>query len=105
MNIEIPPFYVGQEIVAIKDHSVKVFKKGEEYVVTGIEKGCCVWLITIGISSDKSVYSCKRCGGRFFKSNSECRFNAACFSPKIEIKEFISLAKLAEKTLETVGAN
>lgn len=42
-------FYIGQKIVAIKDHSQGIFKKGDEFVVLDIKKCCENTLIEIGL--------------------------------------------------------
>lgn len=42
-------FYIGQKIVAIKDQSQGIFKKGDEFTVLSIKKCCKYTLIDIGI--------------------------------------------------------
>lgn len=55
-NIDYPPFYVGEEVVAIRDHSQGCYTKGQTYVVRAIRKGCCVWEIDIGASHINSIF-------------------------------------------------
>ena len=57
----IPPFYVGQRVVAIVDHSQGAFKKGDEFTVTSIYFGCCQWLVTIGIYPLRPKWKCDHC--------------------------------------------
>lgn len=45
-------FYIGQKIVAIKDHSQGIFKKGDEFVVLGSKNICCGTIINIGITTE-----------------------------------------------------
>lgn len=91
--IEIPPFYVGQEVVANSNHAQRVFKKGDEFTVTSIRPTCCGWLITIGILGRNRISKCSICG-REQRQSKEWLFNSQRFSPKIEISEFISLKEV-----------
>lgn len=106
-NIQIPPFYVGQEVVANCDHSDGHFTKGEEFNVTSIEKTCCGWNITVGIIHKGSYRSeCFICGSIDpVIRTGEIRYNSSRFSPKITIGEFISMREVADKCLEEVASN
>jgi len=97
-TIEIPPFYVGQEVVANRNHSQGQFKKGEEFKVTSVLKCNGIWSITIG-NTNRRFGPCKICG---MQSN-EWHFYARNFSPKIEITEFISLKEIV--SLELISAS
>jgi hypothetical protein len=109
MNITslIPPFYIGQEVVVLEDytHHLFSFKKGDEFKVTSISKNpcCSIWTVTVGIhiNSYDSICTCRRT----VRKEGEVLFAAYMFSPKIEIKEFISMKQLAEQQLEKVGVN
>lgn len=83
-------FYVGQEIVAIKDHSQGDYKKGDEFVILGIKKGCCNVLLNIGIIYDFKGYSgfteCLICGN-IAKSDGYCWYSQSCFAPKQQLSE------------------
>lgn len=104
--LEIPPFYVGQEIVAIRDHSQGAFKKGDEFKVTSIKKslcGCNLWLVTIGIlAPTKPATKCRRCGA-ITGYHVEWLFGTDNFAPKIEIGEFVSMKEVLQ--LELISAN
>lgn len=100
----IPPFYVGQEVVAIKDHSQGAFKKGDEFKVSSIEIGCCAWVVTVGILSVKPGQICMVCG-HVRPARKESMFKAYLFAPKIEISSFISMKELADKQFELISAN
>lgn len=52
-------FYIGQKIVAIKDHSQGVFKKGDEFTVLGIKKMCCENAIDIGKITHLKKHQCE----------------------------------------------
>jgi len=104
-NISIPPFYVGQEVVAIKDGTT--LKRGKDYVVTGIffPCKCGKWRVTVGIVSSKSQTKCYDCGFEHVNETNERQYSSKLFAPKIEIKEFISMKQLAEQQLELIGVN
>lgn len=108
-NISIPPFYVGQEVVANRDHSLGDYKKGDQFIVNSIFMGCCGWEVTIGIihTEKYTEYSeCLRCNKRdFIGYGNQSHYNAQSFSPKLEIKDFISMKQLAEQQLELIAAN
>lgn len=104
---EIPPFFIGQEVVAIKDHSKGSFKKGDEFKITGLFKCCCGWNVTIGIR-DNSGYPqeaiCGSCGrGEIIGVRVEWRYNSKIFAPKHNYGAFISMSEAVQ--LETIGAN
>lgn len=102
-NIDIKPFYVGQEVVAIKNHSLGDFKKGDCFRVTSIYKVCCFTAITIGITPQQlgchqTLMTCAKCGGDY-RIYGECGYDATCFRPKLEISEFISMKEVASVEL------
>lgn len=104
-KINIAPFYVSQEIVANRDHSQGLFNKGDEFVVKSIRMGCCDWEIDIGIKipDEFTGWSCYTCGK---SSHSDiCWFKTKSFSPKLQIKDFVSMKQLAERQLELVSGN
>jgi len=78
-------FYVGLEVVAIKNHSRGRFKKGQEFVIQGIKKEPCCGLVTVdvGIYSDKKLSIC-RCGKI---SKNDCYYGADYFTPKQQLSE------------------
>lgn len=104
-HIEIPPFYVGQEVIAIRDHSILDFKKGQEFRVLSIKKSFCKcndWEIDIGIRKDYNLIICTCCGkidknDNFYKADS--------FSPNLEFKDFISMKEVTEKASELISGN
>jgi hypothetical protein len=83
-------FFVGQEVVAIKDHSQGNFKKGDEFLIQDIKNGCCKLLIDVGIRTGKDFINCRCCGDRKPNDNYYC---SQCFSP---------IKKLSELTYDEV---
>jgi len=103
MNIEYPPFYVGQQVVVVKEH--ENFKKGDKFIVNGIRKSnCCgTWLINIGINS-KHIYDymrCVICGGETINDD---YYKATRFAPVEQLKyPLIKLTRVLEN--EPVSSN
>jgi hypothetical protein len=58
----LPPFYIGQKVIAIKTHSQGTFIKGVSYKVTNyIKCDCGVWWISVGGTTDRINRRCT-CG-------------------------------------------
>ena len=56
--MNLPPFYVGQKVVCIKDHTEGIVKKGQEYIIMDIVPGCCsvdAWWVDIGYKPSPKV--------------------------------------------------
>lgn len=86
-------FFVGQKIVAIKNHSQLDFKKGDEFFIKEINIGCCIGselTIDIGISYDFKKYNgfitCRYCGKKTI-AKKYIFYNSNCFSPLIDLSE------------------
>lgn len=77
-------FFVGQEVVAIKDHSQGNFKKGNEFVILGIKEDCCLITLDVGIRTGKGFMNCRFCGNRKENDN---YYDSNCFSPKQELSQ------------------
>lgn len=60
-NLSLPPFYVGQKVVAITNHPTDAFSIGDEFTVTGVYSSCCGFCITIGIESNPYGQYCIHC--------------------------------------------
>lgn len=78
-------FYIGQEVVAIRDHSQGRWRKGEEFIIQGVKKEPCCGLITVnvGINSDLQFVECI-CG---HITDNDFYYNSANFAPKQQLSE------------------
>lgn len=78
-------WYIGQEIVAIVNHSQGFFKEGDTFPVKGLRNAICSCdyiEIDIGIQSNLFRTSiCTRCNFRAYKTDSVCWFYEGCFAP------------------------
>lgn len=100
-DLNLPPFYVGQRVVAIKDHSQGRYKKGEEFIVLNIKIGCCSkWVIDIGIRSGILTKMCYVCSSIRIQDN---HYGAIAFAPIESTFQTISYSKVIEE--ELVGVN
>lgn len=102
----IPPFYVGQKVVAIRNHSTGLFKKGDTFNITGIfmsDCSCKEWEVTVGVVTDKPKVCCAVCGETYEKKSYQSEFKAYCFAPIIENFEAISFEKVLEQELSSVN--
>lgn len=55
-------WYIGQRIVAVKDHPSKDFKKGDEFTALGIKADCCDPGVSILIHLPNVITKCPKCG-------------------------------------------
>lgn len=74
-------FYIGQKVVAIRDHSQGVFKKGDEFTVLDLKQCCNYNLIKVNANNYMGITKCN-CG---FVFNDEFYYDI-CFAP-IELSE------------------
>ncbi len=93
-DIELPPFFVGQRVVAIKNHPApwNMFTKGVEYSVTSIFRSpckCSHWYVTIGVSNPYGGSICRICKTTTLYRG-EMRFNSSYFAPIEDSFEEIS---------------
>jgi len=74
-------FYVGQEVVAIKDHPQGDFKKGQEFIIQGIRRQPCCGdiLIDIGVKIDYDKMKCSVCGRIY---DADYYYSSSRFAPK-----------------------
>lgn len=104
-KLNIPPFYIGQKVVAIKDHTQGYFNKGDEFVVKGIEKTCCVWVIIIGVRTGWNISICV-CRKSINNPNDMGRFNVASFAPlQQQSYPLMTFSKIVEKEKEEILIN
>ena len=102
--MNLPPFYTGQQIIAIEDHKQGHFKKGDVFTVTGVYLGCCnKWWITIGIPQSAKNTRCVTCGTRTPNNTGQARFDSKRFAPILSNFKRISFTKCIEN--EPVSEN
>lgn len=100
----LPPFYIGQKVVAIKNHSQGVFKKGDTFTVLGVSKHCCKWCIEIGIQG-MGKWECSVCNVEH-PHIKEWFMHADMFSPIQEQSyPLMTFSKIVEKEKEQILIN
>lgn len=105
--MSLPKFYVGQKVVAVKDHSQGVFKKGDSFSVSGVYPAVCKcpnYRITIGLSWRTGNRSCPICNidGLPISSSERC-FDEDSFESIVEKFQAITFEKIMEKELTSVN--
>lgn len=74
-------FEIGQKVVANKDHSQGLFKKGQEFTILDIMSSCCKVVVKITNDiNDRNCMVCTKCH-KTFNSNLFYYFNQTSFSP------------------------
>lgn len=91
-------WYIGQPIVAIRNHSRGDFKKGDEFTIVSLmqaECRCKNVLIDIGIRCDYlGIVDCEDCGGVSEKGTNINWYDEVCFAPlDTDISELIEILK------------
>ena len=103
-------WYIGQKIVAIKDHSQGMFKKGDTFVIKGLRNCICkceIVEIDINIRDNSNMWECPVCKMDGIEYTDIYWFHEDMFKPleeatdeneleKIDISE---LTKILEKEL------
>lgn len=103
----IPPFHKGQEVVAIANHSQNAFKKDQEFVVYSCWKGCCSWMVLIGIKKPKGCRNtCPNCYRRLQYETDEWIFFADLFRAK-QTTDFqeVTYSEVLEKEKHLISVN
>ena len=91
-------WYIGQEIVAIRNHSQGLFKKGDEFTIKGIKSGTCscrVVFLDIGLMARTEYTTCVICWNTSVKGK-EWWFHDFCFAPKEQVGDY-SIEELLEE--------
>lgn len=101
----LPPFYVGQKVVALKDSPYHPeMRKGKVFTVLALNF-CCCWSIDIGLKVMKSHLYCADCNIVFGQHGSIAWKCAKRFAPLEENFESISLEKVLETETKLIGVN
>lgn len=103
----IAPFYIGQKVVAVKDHSRKIFKKGDEFTVLNVLRACkCgVWFVDIGIAGVSRVGRCSDCGRDIPNGSDAWLIAASMFAPITSTFQSISFIEVVKEESKLVSAN
>ena len=97
------PFKVGQRVVCIKSHSLKIVVKGNTYPIKGLSKcKCGSWSVDIGEIISKKKWDYLRCYGCgvLEKNEGTMWFASALFAP-IQEQYTDATAEIIEKFKQT----
>lgn len=92
-------FYIGQKVVAVRNHSQGYFTKGQVFTVMAVKPKFCScpgFLVDVGMTSTTCLTECATCsetsdnGGKFW-------FHEDCFAPVQELRPpFMTFSKIKE---------
>lgn len=90
------PFYIGQRVVCVKDHSKLLVKKGYEAIVTNVGKFPCggLW-VSVGIVNAFDHIYCIDCNSKHY-SGHDMTFGVSLFAPITENFIEIEYSKVLE---------
>lgn len=95
-------WYIGQEIVAVRDHPQGVFKEGDTFVIKGLRGSPCKCHsidIDVGIKSSGGHSLCGVCGYRGGKNGLYWWFSEQNFAPLDTICDISELMDVLERPI------
>lgn len=108
-HTSIPPFYVGQEVVALESWGTKPYsiQKDLTYKVSDVQKACCGWVISVGVPAKPNApnyQTCRQCGSKTHIGQ-ELFWAAYLFAPITSTFQSITLEKVLEEETKLIGVN
>lgn len=98
-NLNLPPFFIGQQVVCIKQIDFKGVIKGNKYTVQAIKKCCGEYSIVVVRTEQPTV--CYKC----YQPMGDCFLNSIFFRAVEENFQSISLEKILEEETKLIGVN
>ena len=101
-NIMSYNFHIGQDIVALKDHSQGAYKKDDVFTVKGLMESFCNCggvLVDIGLTKKKYFMRCKKCMYRVENNTNSKWFMANNFAPLDSLTNIEELTQVLEQPL------
>ena len=95
-------FHIGQDVVALKDHSQGIFKKDDTFSIKGIILGNCMCnkiLLDIGIKTNCNTRTCRICEFESEINNFIAFFDSKLFAPLDELTDISELQEVLEQPL------
>lgn len=80
-------FFIGQKIVAVKDHSLRKFKKGDVFTVLDTKKMCCIPSVRINTNFVDNLVIRTHCTCGRSEINKHPFYSENCFAPFQEISD------------------
>ena len=87
-------FFIGQDIVCVKTHSMGIVKEGRVYSINSLRKGCCEIDIDVGIRKQGHVSVCD-CGDR--EKTDIWWLSERLFKPLDELSDISELLEVLNK--------
>lgn len=88
-------WYIGQPIVAIRNHTKGKFKKGDEFTIKGLRTSNCYCPeteIDIGFLKEFNISSCPSCKKEWVENTNQSWFSEKSFAPlDVDISELTEI--------------
>ena len=98
MNKNIPPFFVGQEVVCIKDTPKSKLKNGFKYVVNQLlQSQCGCWKVSVGIVHNGSLFVLCREHNVIINSDGTWWHQPSLFRPILPPLQTVTFSKITEE--------
>ena len=96
-------WYIGQEIVAIRNHPQRYFKKGNTFKIVGLQQGVCGCAgvdINIGFGGNTwKMQYCNKCGQTYDTNSTIIWFGEKNFAPLDQ--DISELTEILEQPIST----
>lgn len=105
-HINLPPFFIGQKVVALANGVTTNLVKDVGYIVLGLNKCCGIWSINVGliVTSGAVGISCSGCGRRLSNGNPRW-IHSKHFKPAEETFQSIFLTRVLEVETKLISQN
>lgn len=95
-------WYIGQEIVAIKDQYNGLFKEGDTFTIKSLRESPCACKnvdIHIGMYHEAKTEECLKCKSKLYRNTNIAWFNENSFKPLDELTDISELTAILEKEI------
>ena len=92
-------WYIGQDVVCIKNHSQGIVKEGDVFTLQGIRKVCCQIELDVGLTSTYLLEQCRTCQ-KITKKDGACHWFAdKIFAPLDSITDISEIEELLKEPI------
>lgn len=107
--MELPPFYIGQEVVCVKSHSLGAVKKSLDYTILSIKRVNGIWIVDVGVRIPSDAlfirYTLRESGEKITMQNDGKWWILADLFTEKEEKEFKQITYIKILEQEPIAVN
>jgi len=92
-------WYIGQDVVCIKNHSQGAVKEGDVFTIRGLQQGCCLLQLDVGINTSHITQTCSRCNKVSNKNSLVHWFGETLFAPLESITDISEIEELLKEPI------